>query len=224
MHTYRLRFCKLREPEHSSKSTPSLSVPSPPQHVWNWTTVRRASLPLQWYHCGSVYRRSGIGGSVYHRSDRGERLWLDHHSPGYLIWNIYIYIHAVEQSGRQFSARWQSNLYDVIVCLADCPVCVSVKPMIWVPNQLLDGVQGFSVTLKCRSEAFPLPIAYWMKTNGDQERLIMDERKEKYDIKIVRITCAWRRPWKRMTMDFIKIGELLIWCTKWESDTRRRMW
>ena len=60
--------------------------------------------------------------------------------------------------------------------------------MIWVPSQLIDGVQGSSVTLKCRSEAHPPPIVYWMKTIGDQDRLIIDERKGKYDIqKVVRV-------------------------------------
>ncbi|XP_043212840.1 lachesin-like [Amphibalanus amphitrite] len=61
---------------------------------------------------------------------------------------------------------------------------VEFKPMIWVPNQLMDGVQGSSVTMRCRSEAYPEPIVYWRKMIGKEGHLIIDERKGKYDIEI----------------------------------------
>ncbi|XP_037080481.1 protein amalgam-like [Pollicipes pollicipes] len=54
---------------------------------------------------------------------------------------------------------------------------VQFKPMIWVSNQLMGGAVGGSVTLRCRSEAHPRPIFYWMKNNTEQHGLIIKSRK-----------------------------------------------
>ena len=45
-------------------------------------------------------------------------------------------------------------------------VCVSVPPMIWIPNQLIGASIGSEVTLDCNTEAFPLSLNYWTKDDN----------------------------------------------------------
>ena len=40
--------------------------------------------------------------------------------------------------------------------------CITVAPMIWIPNQLIGTAIGKDVTLECITEAMPKAIAYWV--------------------------------------------------------------
>lgn len=43
---------------------------------------------------------------------------------------------------------------------------VHFPPMLWVPNQLIGGSVGQSVTLECLVEAFPKSLNYWTRKDG----------------------------------------------------------
>lgn len=45
--------------------------------------------------------------------------------------------------------------------------CISVPPILHVPNQLVGATLNQKVTLLCISEAYPKSINYWIKGNGE---------------------------------------------------------
>ncbi|PRD35155.1 UNVERIFIED_CONTAM: Lac [Trichonephila clavipes] len=49
-----------------------------------------------------------------------------------------------------------------------------IPPMLWIPNQLIGGSMGNSVTLECLVEAFPKSLNYW--TRHDGQLLISGDR------------------------------------------------
>lgn len=44
---------------------------------------------------------------------------------------------------------------------------VHFSPMIWIPHQLVSGMQGSNVTIECLTEAYPKSINYWTNDRGD---------------------------------------------------------
>lgn len=44
---------------------------------------------------------------------------------------------------------------------------ISVPPMVWIPTKVAPARLGKSLTLECRSEAYPKAVNYWTKGNGD---------------------------------------------------------
>ena len=54
------------------------------------------------------------------------------------------------------------------------PLLHSVRPKVWVYNQLVGAPLGHDVTIECVIEAYPKSITYWQKTEGGKEKIIMN--------------------------------------------------
>ena len=52
-------------------------------------------------------------------------------------------------------------------------VLFSVRPKVWVYNQLVGAPLGTDVTIECVIEAFPKSITYWQKNLDGKEKIIM---------------------------------------------------
>ena len=50
---------------------------------------------------------------------------------------------------------------------------ISVKPKVWVDNQLVGAPLGDDVQSECLIEAFPRSIKYWQKTSEAEGRDII---------------------------------------------------
>ena len=50
---------------------------------------------------------------------------------------------------------------------------ISVKPKVWVDNQLVGAPLGDDVQIECLIEAFPRSIKYWQKTSEAEGRDII---------------------------------------------------
>lgn len=73
---------------------------------------------------------------------------------------------------------WCISSHLALVSLSlDVCVCVSVPPMIWVPNQSIPAAPGGEAVLICNTEAYPISINYWTR---DEEESLMPS--VKYEI------------------------------------------
>ncbi|XP_054706550.1 lachesin-like [Uloborus diversus] len=67
---------------------------------------------------------------------------------------------------------------------------VHFPPMLWIPNQLIGGSVGRSLTLECLVEAFPKSLNYWTKQDGqlvisgDRHAVTLQENTYKIHMKL----------------------------------------